>query len=88
MLARFKGAAESVGAENIVSICGDSPLVAPEEIDRLIESYTKVLKKKSNLENLYAFNYGPRLDNNYPDGLGAEIFSSKLLQKLELTQSW
>ena len=83
VLARFRGAAESVGAEDIVRICGDSPLVAPEEIDRLIESYTKVLKKKSNLENLYAFNYGPRLDNNYPDGLGAEIFSSKLLQKLD-----
>ena len=82
VLDRFRGAAESAEAKNIVRICGDNPLVAPEEIDRLVASYESVLKKE-NHSRLYAYNYGPRLGNNYPNGLGGEIFSSKLLLKLD-----
>ena len=83
VLDRFISAAKSVGAEKVVRVCGDNPLVAPEEIDRLAKSYATALSNKKSSEAFYAFNYGPRLDNNYPDGLGAEMFSVKLLKKLD-----
>ena len=83
VLGRFVKAAESIGAEKIIRICGDNPLIAPEEIDRLVTSYESIVKQESCSGRLYVFNYGPRLGNNYPDGLGGEMFSFKLLQKLD-----
>jgi spore coat polysaccharide biosynthesis protein SpsF len=83
VLGRFRKAAKSVSAEKIIRICGDNPLIAPEEIDRLVASYSSILKQGNCSERLYAFNYGPQMGNNYPDGLGGEMFSFKLLQKLD-----
>ena len=83
VLERFLGAAEEVGAEKIIRICADNPLVAPEEIDRLVKTYSEILKKGGHLEKLYAFNFGPKMNNGYPDGLGGEMFSFKLLQRLD-----
>ena len=83
VLDRFISAAKSVGAEKVVRVCGDNPLVAPEEIDRLVKTYSEILKKGEHLEKLYAFNFGPKMNNGYPDGLGGEMFSFKLLQRLD-----
>ena len=57
--------------------------MAPQEIDRLVTSYASVLIKEDCSERLYAFNYGPKLGNNYPNGLGGEMFSLDLLQRLD-----
>ena len=83
VLDRFISAAKSTGAEKVIRICGDNPLVAPEEIDRLVKTYSEILKKGAHLDKLYAFNFGPKMNNRYPDGLGGEMFSFKLLQRLD-----
>ena len=73
VLDRFIRAAKSFDATTVVRICADNPLIAPEEIDRLVEFYLRELPD-------YAFNHIPGLQNNYPDGFGAEILSTKLLE--------
>ncbi|MBL7074349.1 NTP transferase domain-containing protein [candidate division KSB1 bacterium] len=75
VLSRFVVAAEQHNAEIVVRICADNPLVSPEEIDRLFEFYVMNLPD-------YAFNHVPRLNNNYPDGLGVEIFSKDFLKSI------
>ncbi len=75
VLNRFAGAAENYGADTVVRICADNPLIAPEEIDRIIKHYIAT-------DADYAFNHIPALNNHYPDGLGAEVFSSRLLYQL------
>jgi len=71
---RYYQVAKQVDANQIVRVCADNPLVCGSEIDRLIEFY--------NQENCdYAYNHIPR-DNHYPDGLGAEICSIKLLEEI------
>lgn len=75
VLDRFIKAAKKFNATIIVRICADNPLVAPEEINRLVEFY---LTESPD----YAFNHIPKLQNNYPDGLGAEILSTELLKTI------
>tara|TARA_B100000686_G_scaffold142681_1_gene150135 strand:- start:122 stop:859 length:738 start_codon:yes stop_codon:yes gene_type:complete len=82
VLSRFIEAAKMSRADYIVRICGDNPLIAPEEIDRLIEFYKNTLKKENGPENIYAFNLASELGNQYPDGFGAEILSISLLKKI------
>ena len=74
VLARFYEAAKLKKATHIVRVCADNPLIAGEEIDRLIDFY---------FENPcdYAYNHIPK-DNTYPDGLGAEIVSFEILEYL------
>lgn len=76
VLARFVGAAHQTHADIVVRICADNPFVAPEEIDRVVTAF---------LENRpdYAFNHIPKMKNGYPDGLGAEVLESRLLEKIE-----
>jgi spore coat polysaccharide biosynthesis protein SpsF len=71
---RFYNTAHSVFADRIVRICADNPLLCPDEIDRLISFFD------SNKCD-YAYNHIPN-NNNYPDGLGAEICSIDILDKI------
>jgi spore coat polysaccharide biosynthesis protein SpsF len=82
VLGRFVGAAHSAPTDIVVRICADNPLIAPEEIDRLIDGYLSGLYEGRDEQRLYAFNHIPALENQYPDGLGAEILSIKLLEHL------
>lgn len=82
VLGRFIEAAREAQADVVVRVCADNPLVAPEEIDRLIVFYRASLQQGVEPERLYAFNHIPALGNRYPDGLGAEILSRKLLEHL------
>ena len=82
VLERLIGAGEKARAEGIIRICADNPFVSPEEIDRLAEAYLIALKNGNHFERLYAFNFGPRMNNGYPDGLGGEMFSYRLLHRL------
>ncbi len=82
VLGRFMAAARRFGADPVVRVCADNPMIAPEEIDRLIAFYLASLEQGGDPERLYAFNHIPALGNRYPDGLGAEIFSQSLLEHL------
>ena len=55
-------------------ICADCPFVSGSEIDSLIEFFMA-------RELDYAYNHIPE-KNYYPDGIGAEIMTSAVLEKL------
>jgi len=74
VLNRFYEAAKGENAENIIRVCADNPLIDGSEIDNLIQFYES---EKPD----YAYNHIPK-NNLYPDGLGAEIISFDLLEKL------
>jgi spore coat polysaccharide biosynthesis protein SpsF len=71
---RFYGAACEWKAKNIVRISADCPFVCGSEIDHLIEYFGSGAHD-------YVYNNIP-LNNLYPDGLGAEIFSFEILKKV------
>ena len=72
---RYYHAAKTFNADIVVRIPADNPLIHPSEIDRIIAYYMD--------EDVdFASNIAPFLDNEYPDGLGAEIFSFKLLEQI------
>lgn len=75
VLARFVKAVDYSQADIVIRICADNPLIAPEELDRLVNYFLE-----NNFD--YAFNHIPKLDNQYPDGLGAEILGADLLKKI------
>lgn len=77
VLARMHGAAQAQGAEAVVRVCADNPLIWGEEIDNLIRFFQR--EKGSGCD--YAYNHIPR-ENQYPDGLGAEIVSFELFHLL------
>lgn len=77
VLERFYLAALKNGANIVTRICADNPLINAKEIDRLIEKH---IHNKWE----YSFNHIPKLENNYPDGLGAEIINFNLLKKLHI----
>jgi spore coat polysaccharide biosynthesis protein SpsF len=74
LVERYYRAAKQVGADQIVRICADNPLVCASEIDRLGDFF-----KHESCD--YAYNHIPR-ENRYPDGLGAEICSIQLLEEI------
>ena len=76
LIERFYQAAKSVNAKEIVRVCADNPLICASEIDRLISFYH---------DNPcdYAYNHIPR-NNNYPNGIGAEICSMGLLEEINV----
>jgi spore coat polysaccharide biosynthesis protein SpsF len=83
VLGRFLATAYIAKADYIVRVCGDNPLTAPEEIDRLVEFYEKTLQEGNTADKLYAFNFSSKMGNGYPNGFGAEILSTHLLEKLD-----
>lgn len=74
VVGRFYHAAKQYHAGCIVRICADNPLICPEEIDNLVRFY------RDNPCD-YAYNHIPR-NNTYPDGLGAEIVSFPVLERI------
>lgn len=70
VLARYYGAAEAAGADTIVRITGDCPLVSPWAIDEVVK-----FQRDSKLD--YACNTQPP---SYPDGLDVEVFSRSALR--------
>ena len=59
----------------IMRICGDNPLIDPLEADKLIKFHSKGGYD-------YSFNHIPYKNNNYPDGIGAEILSRDKLEHI------
>lgn len=71
---RFFLAAKKYQATHIVRVCADNPFICASEIDLLVRFYMN-----NNFD--YAYNHIPR-NNRYPDGLGAEIVSFAVLEKV------
>tara|TARA_B110000003_G_C16504989_1_gene478901 strand:+ start:138 stop:866 length:729 start_codon:yes stop_codon:yes gene_type:complete len=76
LLHRYYMAAKKYKTDIVVRVPGDNCMPEPLEIDRIIKFYKKFKKPffASNLSNI--------LDNNYPDGIGAEVFGFSLLEDL------
>ncbi|MDP2652771.1 MAG: glycosyltransferase family protein [Candidatus Omnitrophota bacterium] len=70
---RYYQAARTHQADVVVRMCADNPLIHPEEVDRIVGAF---------LKSDYDFmsNVGPVMGNNYPDGLGAEVFRFSCLE--------
>lgn len=75
VLSRFCDAARLTGADTVVRVCADNPLLWGEAVDRLLLFYAVTHCD-------YAYNHIPR-NNLWPDGLGAEVLSADLLLDLE-----
>lgn len=69
VLGRFAGAAAEFGAETVVRVTGDCPLMDPAIVDRVIEFYqTNSIDYASNV-----------VQRTYPRGMDVEVFSAKAL---------
>jgi spore coat polysaccharide biosynthesis protein SpsF len=77
VLKRYCDVARKYSIKNIVRVCADNPLISPDFINKLISFYRK---NKCDL----AFNHISKKKYNFKciDGLGAEIFSAKILDKI------
>ena len=80
VLKRFGDVIRLTDCQHIVRVCGDNPLIDPEEVDRVIAYH-----KQHNAD--YSFNHIPAKNNGYPDGLGAEVFCSGILLEAEAKAS-
>jgi len=69
VLSRFVYAQKEYNPDHIIRICADSPLTDPVEVDKIIKHHFI-----SGAD--YSFNNIPALNNNYPDGVGGQIFKS------------
>lgn len=73
VLGRVLGAAESAGADVIVEITGDCPLVDPQLVDRGVDELFK-----GNLD--YSAN---NIEFSYPDGFDVRVFPTAVLEKVD-----
>lgn len=74
VLKRFYLASKIIKPKKIIRICADNPFICWKSIDQLINFY-------DNNKCHYAYNHIP-VDNNFPDGIGAEIVNSRTLNKI------
>ncbi|MCC6290749.1 glycosyltransferase family protein [Candidatus Nomurabacteria bacterium] len=72
VLDRFYGAAKEVGADMVVRLTGDCPLMDPAVIDLVIDSFQESRK---------IFDYCST-PSNYPEGLDVEIFTFSTLEEM------
>lgn len=75
LVKRFYDALEIYPCDNVIRVCADNPLICHKEIQKLIDFF---------LKNSFQFAYNniPDGNNCYPDGLGAEICKSELINEL------
>jgi glutamate-1-semialdehyde 2,1-aminomutase/spore coat polysaccharide biosynthesis protein SpsF len=71
VLARFYGAAVGARADVVVRVTADCPLIDPAVINRTVEAFLE--------QGCDYLNNCP--DGGYPDGMDAEVFSFKALEK-------
>lgn len=72
LLLRYAHAASWMHADTVVRVPADNPCVDPDEIDRIVDSYTPGQWLTSNLDQNI-------LNNGYPGGLGAEVYDVDFL---------
>lgn len=72
---RYYQAARKFRAQTVVRMCADNPVIEGDEIDRIVEYFLgAAVDFASNTHNI--------LNNQYPDGLGAEVFSFVKLEEI------
>lgn len=76
LVSRYFNAAKKYNTKTIVRLPGDNCMPEPSEIDKIIKFYKKFSKPffASNLSNI--------LNNQYPDGIGAEVFGFNFIDDL------
>jgi len=74
VLKRFKLAKDFINGDTIIRLCSDCPLIDPKVIDDVLEIY-----ETNNFD--FVSNLFPVEGRTYPDGMGVEVFSSKLLDE-------
>jgi len=72
---RYYKVALEFKADYVVRLPADNPVCEPEEIDRIIEHHL-------NSDDDFSANTHNILNNEYPDGLGAEVFSFRKLKEI------
>ncbi|MFH2021081.1 MAG: aminotransferase class III-fold pyridoxal phosphate-dependent enzyme [archaeon] len=72
VLDRYYNTAKKFGADIIVRITGDCPLLDPQVVDKVIGTFTEGNGKYDYVSNV--------LPPTYPDGLDTEVFSFKSLE--------
>lgn len=75
VLSRYVLAAEKFGADNVVRITSDCPLIDPQIVDDVV---SKLLEHPA---NEYACNFFP--DRRFPRGLDAEAFTMETLERAD-----
>jgi spore coat polysaccharide biosynthesis protein SpsF len=75
VLERFYLTSKKYEPSNITRICADNPFIDPIELDKLYKFFI------SNTLD-YSCNHQQKFENKYPDGFGAEIFTSEALNKM------
>jgi spore coat polysaccharide biosynthesis protein SpsF len=72
---RYLQAAAVSGADIVVRLPADNPVVEPAEVDRIVEHHVSLGRPgfSSNLVSIHG--------SGYPDGIGAEVFDVSLLRE-------
>lgn len=76
VLSRYELASQKSGADIIVRLCSDSPLLDSDTVDKVVNAYLR-----GNYD--YVNNLVPT-PRTYPDGMSVEVFSSELLRDAHL----
>lgn len=75
LLDRYYQVARKFNADFIVRLPGDNPVVEPGEVDRIVIHHLSS-------DDDFSANTHNILENGYPDGLGAEVFSIYKLREI------
>lgn len=75
VLSRYAGAAATAGAETVVRLTADCPLIDPAVIDRVVDEYAR------GGADIASNNAPPVSARTYPDGMDAEAFSRAALER-------
>lgn len=75
VLSRVVGAHQRMGTDTVVEICGDTPLLAPELVDRAIEVY------RSGVADVVTSTVQP----SYPQGCDTQVFGFAALAEVAAT---
>jgi len=76
VLGRYLQAADESGAEVIVRVAADNPLVDPNLVDHMVETF-----RAGDMDHLSSFE-----DHTYPYGVGCAVFTRQALQSVADTQ--
>ena len=83
LIGRYQFAASVMGADLIVRVPADNPCVDPDEINRIIKLFHATKDKFPDSNRLWSNLDGNIGGNNYPGGLGAEVYTKDFLAWLD-----
>lgn len=75
VLDRYFQAAEAAGADVVVRVTGDCPLIDPQIVDQVIKTFVDHYPKYEYVSNV--------IDRTFPRGMDVEVFSLKCLETIK-----